>query len=457
MQYFTPPGDNFYVGDCMPFFDGEIFHLFYLIDEGHHQGNNGLGGHEWAHFSSPNLKTWTEHPIALKLDKQIEGSICTGSVFQHDNKYYAFYATRNKDWTQHLSYAISDDCLNFQKSSPNPLMTAPQGYVAADFRDPFVFANTEGRFQMLITSRIAEYPLKKLGGCIMRMSSDDLLNWKSEGTVVVPGGPAGEDCVPECPDLFYWKGWYYLLFGTKHQTSYLMSRKMDGPWIRPLGNILGTSWMLSVMKTAAFIGDRRIGAGWIGERENDKDDGKMLWGGSLVFREFIQLPDGRLGTKFLKEVTPISKEQVSFEVKTLTKGVASNASEIILKTEGMQAVAILDKIPSNFRLQCDVEVYNNTEKFSFGLKGSGDYESMYNLVFDLRKNIIRLEKEVIHYKIDLNAPFKIDIIVKDTIIDVCVGDEHCIINRLQDLNGDRIFLNCESGTIKLKDITINEL
>ncbi len=35
-----------------------------------------------------------------------ECSLCTGSVFHHDSTFYAFYATRRKDWSEHLSLAV---------------------------------------------------------------------------------------------------------------------------------------------------------------------------------------------------------------------------------------------------------------------------------------------------------------------------------------------------------------
>jgi len=55
MQYFRPQAPYF-VGDCMPFFHEGTFHLYYLQDENHHQAKGGLGGHQWAHASSPDLK-----------------------------------------------------------------------------------------------------------------------------------------------------------------------------------------------------------------------------------------------------------------------------------------------------------------------------------------------------------------------------------------------------------------
>lgn len=102
----------------MPFFHESVFHLFYLLDENHHQGKNGLGGHQWAHATSADLVQWEHHPLALGIDQDWEGSICTGSVFYHNQTYYAFYATRTLDRSEHLSLALSSDGVVFEKTRP---------------------------------------------------------------------------------------------------------------------------------------------------------------------------------------------------------------------------------------------------------------------------------------------------------------------------------------------------
>src|SRR5690349_324478 len=100
MQY-SRPGGNLFAGDCMPFFHEGCFHLFYLLDEDHHRGRDGLGGHQWAHASTRDLVDWELHPLAIPLTEDREGSICTGSVIYHGGRYHAFYATRLRDYTQH--------------------------------------------------------------------------------------------------------------------------------------------------------------------------------------------------------------------------------------------------------------------------------------------------------------------------------------------------------------------
>ena len=42
MQYWKPDADNEFAGDMMPYWDGETFHLFYLLDRDHHAEQAGL-------------------------------------------------------------------------------------------------------------------------------------------------------------------------------------------------------------------------------------------------------------------------------------------------------------------------------------------------------------------------------------------------------------------------------
>ncbi|MBM3190199.1 MAG: glycosyl hydrolase, partial [Chloroflexi bacterium] len=187
MQYFKPEGD-YYVGDCMPFFHEGVFHLFWLLDEKHHQARGGLGGHQWAHASSPDLVHWEHHPLALAIEHDWEGSICTGSVFFHEGVYYAFYATRMPDRTQHLSLATSADGISFTKTAPNPFASPPVGYSPMHYRDPVVFAELgSGRFHMLVTACLEDYAVAGRGGCLAYLVSHDLRSWEVQEPFLVPG------------------------------------------------------------------------------------------------------------------------------------------------------------------------------------------------------------------------------------------------------------------------------
>jgi len=455
MQYFKPEG-AFFVGDCMAYSHGEVFHLFYLLDQKHHQDRGGLGGHQWAHLSTRNLVDWQQHPLAVALTDDWEASICTGSVIYHNGTHHAFYATRKADLTQHLSHATSRDGVTFTKTAPNPFASAPEGYSPVDFRDPVVFADARGRFHMLVTSRIDDYPLFDRGGCLLRLSSEDMENWRVESPFLIPGGPPGYACIPECPDYFYWNGWYYLVFGLALQTHYRMSREPFGPWCRPNVDTVGNA-MLAVMKTAPFGRDRRIGVGWIGTRTENRDSGTRQWAGNAVFRELVQNADGTLGTRFPPEMMPFGQTAVVPALEALTTGVQGTAHHVEADGRQTQQVAALGPMPADYRLRVRILPGGDTARYGLGLRGSGHYAAKYDLVFEAAQRRVLLGEESIDCVDGLDRPFDLDVVLKDDIIDVCVAERRCLINRLGELTGDRLFLFCENGSVAFEDLEITLL
>ncbi len=452
MQYFKPTG-RFFVGDCMPFYHDGTFHVFWLLDEDHHKGRGGLGGHQWAHCSTRDLVHWEHHDLAVPLDQDWEGSICTGSVFFHDGVYHAFYPTRKPDRAEVMSHAVSNDGIAFRKLSPNPFVTAPAGFTPNNFRDPFVFADDAGRFHMLVTSMFAEYPLKDWGGCLLRYSSGDLVHWQLEGPFLVPGAEARYAGIPECPDLFAWNGRCYLLFGSNLMARYRMAASPMGPWIRPPVESFDGSFA-AVMKTAPFGADRRLGVAFLCSRKDNHDQGERQWAGNMIFRELVQLDDGTLGTRFVKEMIPATGDRLSPAFEALTGGVRGTSQAIRLDaTQGFE-VAAFDDLPVNFRLRCTARPGPNTAAYGLGLRGAGRYETRYDLRMDWHHRTISLAGESVPTTIDLREPCQIDIIATGDIIDVCVNSRQCIINRCPQLAGQRLFFFCQHGTVQFGEINV---
>ncbi len=228
MQYFKPP-TPYFVGDPMPFYHDGVFHLYYLQDENHHQALGGLGGHQWAHASTTDLVHWDHHPLAIPITEDWEGSICTGSVFFNEGVFYGFHAVRKPDYTQHLCLAVSQDGIHFRKVEPRPFASPGDDFNPLDYRDPCIFQDPDsGEFQMLVTASLKHPPLQQRGGCLMRLSSSDLNSWNVREPFLFASGDPGNPSVPECPDFFFWNGWYYLLFSLNGMAHYRMSRKANG-------------------------------------------------------------------------------------------------------------------------------------------------------------------------------------------------------------------------------------
>lgn len=277
-QGWKPAGHNTSAGDCMPFAHGDMFHLFYLFDRRGHRSKWGLGAHQWDHISSPDLVAWRRHPMAISIDRQQEGSICTGSVFCHAGRYYAYYAVRSVDGSPAvLTWSESADGIRFVKSGKTFLLDAP--FDGPSARDPKVFAGPDGKFHMLVTTSVTR-PDGSKRGCLARLVSEDLTSWTQcpEPFVVLEI----ED-QPECPDHFFFDGLYYLVYSNFGMASYYFSENPFGPWRSPGQNRVCDDG-LRVPKAAVWK-NRLI---FVGFRYEDS------YGGPLSFHEARRRPDGSL-------------------------------------------------------------------------------------------------------------------------------------------------------------------
>lgn len=469
MQYWKP-ADGTSVGDPMPFWWDGTFHLFYLIDDGHHSKFHGLGGHIWGHAASRDLIHWEHHPLAVPLGEEgacDQYGICTGSVFHHEGTFYAFYATRTLDKgrlddpqrqvTERVCLSMSRDCIHFTKSPANPILSPPSGYMRQHFRDPFILRDEEtGRFRMLVTACLDQPAAHGRGGCLAQFVSNDLSRWEAAEPFLVPGLVG----VPECPDHFYWNGWYYLTFLIGGWTRYRMSREACGPWHRPrVDTIDGPG--VNAMKTAPFGPDRRIGVGFRSVRRDNRDDGGYAYAGNAVFREIVQRADATLGARFVKEMVPTTEAPLALMYRGLTGGATVEGPGTVRLTmpDGF-ALASVDGIPSDARITLRVAPKGPSAHFGLCVRGTGACESGYELRLSPWERRVRLGRlgagaAVEDFGFDgLDRPFDLDIVMRNDIIDVCVDNQRCLMNRLPELRGSRLFFFCENGDVLFDKIEI---
>jgi len=453
MQYFKPEGEHLFVGDCMPFFHDDTLHVYYLLDENHHKALDGLGGHQWAHASSTDLMHWMHHPLAIAITHAWEGSICTGSTFYDKGLFYGFYATRMRDQTQHLSLATSQDGIHFQKNEPNPFASPPTDYDPYNYRDPFVFRDDRtGLYHMLVTASLEEYPIYDRGGCLAHLVSTDLTNWDVCAPFLVPGLSG----VPECPDYFFWNGWYYLIFSHGGAAHYRMSREPFGPWRRPKVDMFDGA-AAGVMKTAAFTGGRRIGVAFLGTRKGHKDMGRLLFGGQMVLREIIQHEDGTLGTMFPSEMIPRTGNALPLAPIPLTSHVTATGQQVRLQADEGLEVAMLAGIPPNAHIRTTVRPEARSALFGLSLKGAGNLQSGYELRFLPFESRVELLDQTIMGVDGLGEDFTVDIILTEDLIDVCIDQRRCLINRCSEFNGDRLFFFAHNTAVVFDAIEVRPL
>jgi len=459
IQYFKPVEKDLFVGDAMPFSHDGVFYLYWLIDKGHHSALNGYGAHQWVLSTSTDIVNWKHYPIALGIDEEWEKSICTGSVIHANGTYYAFFATRSiqipeghkprDKWDgkrEELSFAISKDGTDFKKMKPNPFFTAPAGYDPADFRDPRVFADKEG-YHLFISTAQLEPGIKGFAGSIAHLQSTDLEHWEVNEPVLT-----GQEHIPECPDYFNWGEWYYLVFGQGGATYYVKSISPYGPWEYPRYQALKEPFA-NVAKTATFGIGRRLAAAWIGVREDNKDDGRKLFGGNLVLREVVQHEDGTLGTKFTPELIPKTGAvlELPLALSSTSRGTHENLQ--VGSANGI-GFAHLTKVPHDCRIKMEVEPLGPNDEFGLQLRTKDKAEGGYRLNFSANHQIVEVGNAKIEAVEGLNNTISLDIIMKDDIIDVDIDSRRCIINRCPGQKGDQLWFYAKHGKVHFNSIKV---
>ena len=310
LQYWRPPGHNARAGDCMPFFDGQKFHLYYLVVRRNHHGKwqSGHGGLQIWHASTRDLRRWRQHPIAVPISEQWQSWWGTGSFALHEGTWFTYQKGPSLLPEQPcggVQLATSTDGVYFTAQPPHPALP---GYDCDIFHDV-----TTGTYHLLTTDG---YTGREVA--VVRWTSRDLRNWTRVAEPVLVTA-RDEYNIDICPHLFEWNGWYYLFAGFDDRGGVWVSRQPFGPWRqhRPVRLDIPT-----VPKTAPFPPGRRICAGFLADRG---------WGGNVVFRELIQHPDGALGTRFPPEMAPATGPPANLHFRPLTGGASGDSSAVTLR------------------------------------------------------------------------------------------------------------------------------
>lgn len=298
IQYWTPPGHNSWVGDVVTLFDKARYHVFYLYDRRHHQSKFGKGAHYFEHLSTTDFKTWIEHPAATPIEEQWE-CIGTGTPFIFNKRFYLSYGLHTgriypedkTTWPAQKEFLKKNGRTGAFPRATTPGIPAGATYsVSTDgissFRksgimfhpcqNPSVYIDPQGQLRMLANA-----------------GSSGI--WESESVdggwhCTNPGFPPGGDCT----FFFRWGKFDYIIGGF----TGLWSKLADAPdsayedMVRKGLDFYDGSNVPAITEIA---GGRFLMAAWIPIRG---------WGGPLVIRELVQFPDGRIGSKWMPEVTP---------------------------------------------------------------------------------------------------------------------------------------------------------
>lgn len=164
----------------------------------------------WGHAVSDDLFHWEYLPLALApsevYDDHIHGGCFSGSAIVCDDKLFLmFTATTNvgKGFEQTQCIAYSEDGIHFEKYGGNPVLTAPEGVPACQFRDPKVWEH-EGIFYMVCGAS------RDNKAQALLYKSADMIHWEFFNVLAESRGEWGY--MWECPDFYPLGDQFVLMF-----------------------------------------------------------------------------------------------------------------------------------------------------------------------------------------------------------------------------------------------------
>ena len=266
--HFRPPGG--YVGDLIPFERGGRIWLFYLLDE----RRDPPTGMPWALASTDDFVSYTDHGVVLPSGgpDAADYDCYTGCVIDDGDQLHLFY-TGPQPGTPHHGGRSPGGLSRNERRRPHPVAThpdhtfgAPTGYLPEDWRDPYVYRVTPDEpWQLVLAARHTGGPDRRCG-VVARLTSTDLATWH----LTTPLWDPHRFITQECPEVFRWGDWWYLVyseFSDAFQTRYRIAAGPDGPWLAPeCDSVDGRARYAS--KSVAR-GDRRFFVGWIATRAGE--------------------------------------------------------------------------------------------------------------------------------------------------------------------------------------------
>ncbi len=450
-QYWRPRGHNAFAGDCMAFSHEGRFHIFYLFDRRHTQSKWGMGAHQFAHWSSNDLRQWEHHPMAIPITDPIECAIGTGCCVFHQGQYYLFYIQHAKRCLfadapyqgDNIFVATSRDGIHFDKRA-DPVVRLNYG----EFRDvnPHVFADAaQSRFYMTVA------------GWKIYVSGD-LLHW----TEIEQPALAAIRWI--CTSNIEWNGWHYFI----GCGNYRMSRKPleCAEFVVPATDGLRDPGV-SVPTAAPFKDGRYLYAGFVGDRWGIAP--VWAYGNELVVREIVQEQDGTLGLKWPEEMIPEADAALPLTPAPL-KGPSVIIGDVVqLSGKDGLAVAMLSGLPQNYHLKVRIRWAATEPVFGLCFRGEGSYDDGCELRFSVPKRRVQFDRPLfgsvsresggwhgIDYPLARDGVLDVEAIVKDDLVDICIDQRRTLITR-NTIRGNRLFLFTTEGEVTFDTLEVRPI
>jgi beta-fructofuranosidase len=456
-----------WVGDVIPAEHDGVFHLWYLHDD----RREPKPGMPWHLVTTTDFVAFDDRgeAVASGGPESEDLNVYTGSVVEGpDGTWHLFSTAQNPahrgadgrplQLVAHATNATPDG--PWQKH-PEVTFGAPDGYESGDWRDPFVFHDGM-TWRMLVAARHADGPDRRRG-TVAQLISADLTSWEP----VEPLWDPRRFVAHECPDVFLWNGWWYLVyseFTDTFCTRYRMARSLEGPWLAPEDDAIDTRAFYAA-KTVGRDG-RRFFVGWIATREGDSDDGRWQWAGTMAVLEAAQRTDGTLAFHLPAELIS------SFGVR-LDSGLPLLPLPLSAP-DSFRAVVGAADLPPAFHLRAEIDIAAGSGSVGLLLRSDADggrsgivqlEPRRHRVVFDRWPRTVTGTEQ---WQISGDVPFEferpvrldagrhtVEVLTDGELVVVVVDDQVTLSTRFYARSGSRIGFFASDGEASLVSLIIN--
>ena len=398
--FFKPAGE--WLGDPMPVTFDQTHYLFYLLDN-----RNGTSGvHPVALAVTNDLVSYNDLGVQVNYGYsfQRDYGIGTGSVVEKDGIYYMYYTGHNqflpyKGPLEVIMRATSSDQMQTWQKDDDFLLFAPDNYNVNEWRDPYVFYNSEvDEYWMLVATRKGK-TTSQTAGVIALFASSTLNTWEHRGIFYEPN-----TCfVAECPQLMQIGSKWYLLYNEFLLTNfsgvysdsagpahYAVADSSYGPFVSPTNDTFDSRAYAAVK----MFGNNSSGfftVGWVPTRENHSNRGFWGWGGNAVVHSLTQQPDGSLSVNAPAALLQQFSKPQLLEEKQILKGEVVKKNNIFFLDS--QSAVRLGVCPERFRIDVKITIEEGTQDAGmlFCLSDNGSTNGAMYIRLDAKKQWLRFD------------------------------------------------------------------
>ncbi|KRM37489.1 beta-fructofuranosidase [Lactobacillus hamsteri DSM 5661 = JCM 6256] len=407
------------------------YHLFYQWSPLAFSKNPHYTQHGWKHLVSKNLIDWQDLGAGIESDTVLDKhGTYSGSALPVDNRLFLMYTgntwtnTESEDDWHRVPYQVGAmmDKDNKVKKWMTPLLKGPLKGYTGHFRDPKIFKKNGIYYAVLGIQR------ENLTGAALLIKSSDLHKWSIVGEIKADHNNFGY--MWECPDYYEINNHGILEFCPQgletsnnkyrniYQNGYLIGNHLNlenGQFDCGEFHELDKGFDFYAMQTMRDSKGRRLLIAWMGLPETKYPTEKFHYTGCMIFPRELQVKDGVIIQKPVKEIKDLYQEQFLIEGKTNKESIKleagkSNSRDIQLELDCTQAYDTILDLFANEDNTDHLRLIFNHKKQEFivnrghcGLPISEAYGAERSCHLDLNKKIkVRILQDVSSAEIFLN-------------------------------------------------------